>query len=69
MIVKAALTAPYPVGNKFWYARLENPRKYAIGSGDCEMAVITGPDEITANDWAKQITAALNYYADHGGVI
>lgn len=52
----------------FWYARLENENQYAIGTGDREIAIVTGPNPVTARDWAGQMAASLNQLEEEGSV-
>jgi hypothetical protein len=51
------------MSNAFWWAKSGNGDKagiYAIGLGDIEVIVITGPDDTLAAQWARCCANALN---------
>lgn len=43
----------------FWFA-YNGDNKYAIGTGDHEIAIVTGPNEDQARNWASIMAKALN---------
>lgn len=45
--------------SKWWLAQSSGDNRFAVGTGDLEIAIVTGPDEATAKYWAKEVLLGL----------
>ena len=50
----------YNLSEYWWCAQAKNPNQFAVGSGDCEVMLVTNQDQETARQMALCITKHLN---------